>query len=109
MDYSLTTEYNNNMNRWDVKISGEVDIFSCEEFKSTLLELIAEKKIDLQLDCKELVYIDSTTLGALVSIMKEAETYNGKVSLINVRPNIIRLFKITNLDKVFSIEGDDNE
>lgn len=77
--------------------------------KQKLLSLIDQKPANLIIDCSSLEYIDSTALGALVGVLKNTKSYGCDISLINVKPNIEKLFKITNLDKVFRIEGDENE
>jgi len=53
--------------------------------------------------------MDSTSIGALVSVLKNVKTYGGKVVLKKLRPNLLKLFRITNLDKVFEIGGEAGE
>ena len=109
MDYSIQTLFNAEKNCWEVAVSGEVDIFNSQEFKSNLVDLISEKKLNIIINCSELNYMDSTALGALVGVLKNAKSHGLEITLIHVKPNLLKLFKITNLDKVFILEGDDNE
>ncbi|MDR2904203.1 MAG: STAS domain-containing protein, partial [Clostridiales bacterium] len=88
---------------------GEIDIFNSNNFKEKLLALAAENPRDLRIDCANLKYMDSTALGALVAVLKNVKLYDGTVFLSNLKPNLTKLFKITNLDKVFIIEGDTND
>ena len=45
----------------------------------------------------------------LVALLKKVKAFSGKVSLKNLMPNVNKVIKITNLDKLFIIEGDVNE
>jgi len=104
MDFTLEHSYNDAKERWETDISGEIDIFTSDIMKGKFLALIEEKKADIYINCQKLEYIDSTALGALVAVLKNVKNYNGSVHLLNIRPNLAKLFKITNLDKVFIIE-----
>lgn len=101
MDYTMD-EANE---RWDVTLTGEVDIFNSAELKTRLTELLTERAFHLYLHCKNLEYIDSTALGALVGVMKTVKSNGREMHLLSVKPNLMKLFRITNLDKVFVIEG----
>ena len=91
--------------RWRVTLAGEVDIFSSTELREKLIQLVKENPADMHVDCQNLEYIDSTGLGALVGVVKHIKSHNRAMHLFNVKPNILKLFHITNLDKVFMIEG----
>ncbi|MDR3238596.1 MAG: STAS domain-containing protein [Clostridiales bacterium] len=109
MDYTLEAKFDQANKHWRVAISGEVDIFNSTDMKKSLTDLINEKNTDLVLDCKRLDYVDSTALGALVGVLKNVKSYGGSMHLRNVKPSLLKLFKITNLDKVFVMEGDVND
>ncbi|MDR1688250.1 MAG: STAS domain-containing protein [Clostridiales bacterium] len=108
MDHSITSLYDEEGKVWNVELSGEFDIFNSSELKNSLSELVAEKNADLNLDCAKVKFVDSTALGSLVAVLKNVKAYGGKIVLSGLRPNILRLFKITNLDRVFEIAGDIN-
>ncbi len=109
MDHLIEKNYNESKNIWEVSVQGEIDIFNSQEFKSELLELLEEKKINIEIDCDKLVYIDSTGLGSLIAVLKKTKEFGGEISLLNIKSTLYKLFKITNLDKVFSIEGEKDE
>lgn len=107
MDFSIKPVYDGEKKRWNVAVTGEVDIFKSSEFKDALIALTEQNAGSLALNCTELQYIDSTGLGALVAVLKRVKSAGGSISLSHLRPNLLKLFKITNLDKVFVIEGDE--
>ncbi|MDF2986345.1 MAG: anti-sigma-factor antagonist [Eubacterium sp.] len=87
-----------------IVLSGEIDIYTCQTFKSELNEVVNTFKGDIYLDCKELTYIDSTGLGILVGALKEIRKGNNNIYICNLKDNIKKLFIITGLDKLFKIE-----
>lgn len=105
MDFQMDYNFNEQHDRWDVNLSGEIDIFNSPRLKTRLTEILSEKSADLYLYCKHLEYIDSTALGALVGVMKTVKSSGKEIHLIAVKPNLMKLFRITNLDQVFVIEG----
>lgn len=109
MDFSISTKYIENEDYWLIDVNGEIDIFNSSEFKTILLNLLEEKPADIKINCANLSYIDSTALGALIAVLKKAKSFKKDVCLKNVKASLSKLFKITNLDKVFIIEGDVNE
>ena len=109
MEFEMETMFDESLNRWDVTINGEIDIFESNEFKEKLIELIEQKETDLYIRCGNLSYIDSTGLGALVAVLKSVKIYGGEMKLIGLKPAIAKLFRITNLDKAFVVEGDIGE
>lgn len=87
-----------------IVLSGEIDIYTSQSFKTELNEVIESSKGDLYIDCKDLTYIDSTGLGILVGILKEVRKDDNNIYICNLKDNIKKLFLITGLDKLFKIE-----
>lgn len=108
MTENISYKDNIEAKKWEVELTGEIDIFNSEDVKAALLEMLSEKEQDVHIDCSALSYIDSTGLSALVAILKKVKAYSGKVTLKNLLPNVFKVIKITNLDKLFIIEGDGN-
>ncbi len=109
MDFKLNSLYDNTKNIWNITIEGEIDIYNSSLLKEKLNALIQEHKTDLHINCDKLEYIDSTGLGSLVSVLKKVKQYNGNISLCQLKPNVAKVFKITELNKVFVIEGANND
>ncbi|MDR1664695.1 MAG: STAS domain-containing protein [Clostridiales bacterium] len=104
MDFQLSYTPDMENERWNVKLSGEIDIFNSAQLKTQLTELLAERNAHLYVDCKALEFIDSTALGALVGVLKTVKENGREMHLLNVRPNLFKLFRLTNLDDVFIFE-----
>ncbi|NLX62243.1 MAG: STAS domain-containing protein [Tissierellia bacterium] len=104
MALDIKVSYNEGNNYWLVEPMGEVDIYTSSELKEKISEAIGDKKADIVIDGKKLDYLDSTGLGTLISIFKMIKDNENKIYIKNLKPNIRKLFEITELDKVFIIE-----
>ena len=86
-----------------VDLQGDLDINSNKEFKDKVNSVKGVKNITV--NCENLSYIDSTGLGAFISIYKNIKEKGEKLVITGLKPHIKKIFLITDLDKVFEIEG----
>lgn len=86
-----------------VDLQGDLDINSNKEFKEKVNSVQGIKNITV--NCENLSYIDSTGLGAFISIYKNIKEKGEKLVITGLKPHIKKIFLITDLDKVFKIEG----
>lgn len=59
------------------------------------------------LDFSGVKFMASAMLGKLVALQKKCEEYRAKLKLCSVTPDILQVFKITKLNKVFDIQSDE--
>jgi len=57
----------------------------------------------LDLDLSEVTFLDSSGLGALISLNKTLRLRKGMMRLLNPAPNVRQLLELTRLDHVFEI------
>ena len=74
------------------------------ELREKLIDMIENNKYDFLLDFSNCTFIDSTGLGVLVSLYKRINEHRGTLKLIKLNHNVMRVFKLTRLDKVFEIK-----
>ncbi|MDX9917487.1 MAG: STAS domain-containing protein [Gudongella sp.] len=108
MSLNTKVDFDHDVNQWIFKPVGEIDIYTSSEFKEEILKSFEKRKADLVIDGRQLDYIDSTGLGALISLLKMLQDTEYKIFIDNIKPNIRKLFDITELDKLFNIRGDDD-
>lgn len=92
-----------NDNTQTVKLIGDLDVYSEDDFKSFIDEEIDTNK-DLIIDLSDLEYLDSTGLGMFMIIYKMQESNGKSVKVVNAKENIKKLFKITDLTELFDME-----
>ena len=85
-------------------VTQDIDASNAGQLKPRLLEHLGQYGPDLDLDLGKVNFIDSTGLGMLVSVLKEAREKGGQVNLFNPNREIQRLLQITGLERVFRVE-----
>lgn len=85
-----------------VDLQGDLDINSNKELKEKVNSVEGVKKIIV--NCENLSYVDSTGLGAFISIYKHIKEKGEGLVIRGLKPHIKKIFLITDLDKVFEIE-----
>jgi anti-sigma B factor antagonist len=88
----------------EIYLDGEVDIYTSQNLKEKLYEVIDATKQDIKINCADLNYIDSTGLGIFVGALKKAKDYNRNIYVSDLKENIKKLFFITGLDRLFIID-----
>ena len=86
-----------------IKLQGEVDLYAAPELKDHVNRAIESGKNKLVLDLSEATFIDSTTLGILVSGMKRLRPRGGMLAVLCPDPTMARIFDITGLNRMFSV------
>jgi anti-sigma B factor antagonist len=74
-------------------------------FKAQVVDLVQAGERRLVIDLAPLDFLDSSGLGALVSILKALGS-QGTMAVCGARGGVLSLFKLTRMDKVFAIEAD---
>lgn len=70
-------------------------------------EFIAENHPDkIVIDFEQVKFFSSQMLGVLLGIRAKVKMYDGEVVISAINPQLNRIFKITNLDKVFKFFPD---
>jgi anti-sigma B factor antagonist len=82
---------------------GEIDLSTVEAFREVLLELIIQGHVHLLIDLDRVDFIDSLGFGALVAARRKARTFKGTVGIICTNGRVLRLFAVTELERVFTI------
>ncbi|MBY7142394.1 STAS domain-containing protein [Virgibacillus sp. NKC19-3] len=88
-----------------VHLSGEVDAYTAPELKAKLLPLTYHQGHTVNVDLKDVTYMDSTGLGVFISALKSTNEHESKLKLINIQERVLRLFKITGLDEIMDIDA----
>lgn len=85
-----------------IKIEGEITINNFSNL-SDAIDKNMRGNVDFVLDFEKVSYIDSAGMGGLVSKLKEIFSNNGNLKIIHTPGKILKLFKLTKLDKFFEI------
>jgi anti-sigma B factor antagonist len=86
-----------------VSMTGEVDLYTAPDLKATIYEVLDSGASDIILDMTGLEFMDSAGLGVLVGTLKRVRSVGGSLYLVCDRDNLLKVFSLTGLDKVFAI------
>jgi len=105
MSLVINKNFDEEKNVWDVTLKGEVDIYTANKLKETLIDMVSEKPQDILIDASSLEYIDSTGLGVLIGALKRLKQHDKDIYIRETKINVRKIFNITGLDKIFKLEG----
>jgi anti-anti-sigma factor len=88
-----------------VKVELEtVDLSSSWDVRHQLLQALHRHGGHLAADLSSVRFMDSSGLGVLVTVLKEAREMGGTFRLINPQESIARLLRVTGMDVLFDWE-----
>ena len=85
-----------------------IDAAVAIQFKDCMRELTAEGPDRVVLDLSQIVFLDSSGLGAVVAAMKLLGPQR-KLELAGLTPPVERVFRLTRMDSVFTIHASASE
>lgn len=88
-----------------LKVEGELDALTAAELRPTLDAVVAGCPRRVTVDLSELRLIDSSGVGALVSLYKRVRAGGGDVQFVGAHDQPLAIFKLLRLDVVFDFEN----
>jgi anti-anti-sigma factor len=92
-----------------VELSDRVDAVTSPDLKARLHGLIAEGRTRLVINLRDVVLVDSSGLGMLVSCLHRCVAAGGELCLAEVPEFARNIFEITRLTRVFRLAADETE
>lgn len=86
-----------------VSVTGEIDLFTAPEFKQRVAAPIDEGRTHVVVDLTQTTFIDSSSLGVLIGAHRRLRRLEGRLVIVCVNDAIVKTFRITGLDGVFTI------
>jgi anti-anti-sigma factor len=92
-----------------LELSGILDGIKGNELRREVSGVLANGAEILLIDMKEVNFIDSSGLGALVSAMQMARNANAKLFICSISAQVKMLFELTKMDRIFQTFADQDE
>ena len=86
-----------------VTVTGEIDLATQGQLRTTLNDLVVAGHVDLVQDLSGVDFVDSTGLGALIGTRRRVHAFHGSLALVIPNEAVMKVFTITGLEKVFDI------
>ena len=86
--------------------TGILDSVSGETLRQQVNDALEADAKTLLIDLKDVTFIDSSGLGALVSVLKKVRATERELYLCSINDQVRMLFELTSMDKIFMILQD---
>jgi anti-sigma B factor antagonist len=86
-----------------IQVNGQLIVGNRQELKDLIQAALDSGERRILIDFSRTGYIDSSGLGALVSISKRVREAGGELRLAGLNEDLRSLFELTKLDTLFSI------
>jgi anti-sigma B factor antagonist len=103
MDFNISSEVNPGKHLAIIRLEGELDAYTSETVRETVIGLVRDGYTQLLFDLGKLSYLDSSGLGVLVGALKRVREREGDLVLVVDNPRLLRLFELTGLEKIFNM------
>lgn len=86
-----------------IALAGRFDAHESDEVKAELLEHLANGRTHLGLDLAEVIFVDSSALAVMTSVMKRCREAGGDLEIIDPSNPVRVILELTSLDQAFVI------
>ena len=86
-----------------LEIDGQLIVGNRQELKTLVQDGLDRGERKFLIDCSRTGYIDSSGLGALVTLSKKVRESNGDLRIAGLNEDLRALFELTKLDTLFHI------
>jgi anti-sigma B factor antagonist len=90
-------------NQGTLRVEGSLDALTVAEMRPTIEGIIGLQLKEVAVDLSALTLIDSSGVGAIVSLYKRMREAGGQVKIKGLRDQPLAVFKLLGLDRVFTL------
>jgi anti-sigma B factor antagonist len=84
-------------------LKGNLDAITAPDLRPTIEELVAKRRIKVVFDLHDLTLIDSSGVGAIVSLFKKVRLLGGDVKIACLSHQPKEIFRLLRLDRAFDL------
>lgn len=82
-----------------------MDSSNSSNLKAEFLVLLDDNINEINIDLSQVEFCDSSGLSALLLLQRHTSKNDGTTTLLNCQENVLKLIKISKLDRVFEIKS----
>ena len=86
-----------------LEIEGTLDAVTAPDLRTVVDMLVNERRKSVTLELSALRLIDSSGVGAIVSLYKRLRAQGGQVTVKGLKDQPLAIFRLLRLDRVFAI------
>src|ERR1043166_9619915 len=84
-------------------LEGEIDLHVSPGVAASLAEIVSQRPSRLIVNLREVKYIDSSVLAALITAAQDVEEYGGRLMLTGVKEDVRTILENAHLIEFFSL------
>ena len=88
---------------------GFINAHTVRQFESTLEELVESGQYTILLNCKDLNYISSAGLGAIMGLIETVREHGGDILLSDLQDNVFAIFDTLGFTQLYRVFTDENQ
>jgi anti-sigma B factor antagonist len=90
-------------NELQLHIDGALDALTARDVRPIFDQVVAEKPKRVTVDLESLTLIDSSGVGAIVSLFKRIKADGGQVVVVRAHDQPLAVLKLLKLDRIFGL------
>ena len=88
-----------------LRVGGEVDVYTAPRLRERVVQLLVGGVRYVVADLREVDFLDSTGLGALVGSLKRLREQDGSLELVTGQERVMQVLRLTGLVRVFALHA----
>ena len=96
MNFNLNTQDDESV----LSIAGELDALSVQDLRPVIERIAGDRPPKVLVDLSKLRLIDSSGVGAIVSLFKKVKSYDGSLAVVGVHDQPLAILRLLQLDRV---------
>jgi anti-sigma B factor antagonist len=100
---SLTIEVDKLPDGSLIRVTGEVDLYSSPELRTTILKAIPAAEVQVAVDLGGVEYIDSSGIATLVEGLRSARENGKQFILVSPSDGVLQVLQLARLDRIFEV------
>jgi anti-sigma B factor antagonist len=89
--------------------SGFINAHTVREFEAALEKQVEEGRYTLLLNCRDLNYISSAGLGAIMGLIETVREQGGDILLSNLQENVFAIFDTLGFTQLYRVFADEEQ
>jgi anti-sigma B factor antagonist len=98
MTFNLSTQEHSAV----LSIGGELDALSVRDLRPAITRIGEDQPSKVLIDLSRLRLIDSSGVGAIVSLFKKVKAYEGSLAVVGVQDQPLAILRLLQLDRVLT-------
>ena len=87
-----------------IQTEKRIDTINAPQFERDISEVLAQRGVNVELDCAELTYMSSSGLRIIQKLMRVIVANNGTFKMTNVIPEVYKVLAMTGFTKFIKVE-----